>query len=83
MLASVFRNEAVPVAGMPVVAVPPAPKNMPLTAALDNGLRLVTRTITCPLRLHTKYWPPMKFDTERLSSTVLLASTMSTLSERP
>src|ERR1051326_2472004 len=57
-------------------------KNNPLTTALAPPVR-VTRRIRCPLRFHTRYWPPLKLVTLRVSSTALVpASRMSTRSAR-
>src|SRR6478672_9499548 len=55
-----------------------APKKIPLSTALAPAV-LVMRIATWPLTVQTKYWPPLKPVTLRLSSTLpLFASRTST-----
>ena len=54
-----------------------------VSRALDWPFRFVTRIVTLPLRFQTRYTPAEKPDTVRLSSTILLASAISTFCWRP
>src|SRR5579862_6552995 len=74
MLADGATFGAAPVAGS---------KNRPLTLALPGPL-FVTRIVTWPEMLQTRYCPPEKLDTVRVSSTApVVAFTTSTCSMRP
>src|SRR5579885_677839 len=76
VVVSTFTNCAVP-----VLNVPPAPKNSPLMTPLTAPVD-VTRNCTCPVRFHTTQTPPAKLLMLRVSRTLLFASRICRFSAR-